>query len=56
MQQTLQRVEGKLVFVEPKSEKSRRTVRCQSQFKRKRHLTHQKRERLKSGAIGKGQT
>jgi integrase len=46
--QTLQRVDGKLDFVEPKSEKSRRTVTLPALTVQtlKRHATRQKKERL----------
>jgi integrase len=49
--QALQRVEGKLQFVEPKSEQSRRKLRLPDVTLKvlKRHQTQQKRERLKAG-------
>jgi integrase len=49
--QTLQRVDGKLAFVEPKSEKSRRTVTLPALTLQtlKRHATRQKKERLLAG-------
>jgi integrase len=49
--QTLQRVDGKLEFVEPKSERSRRTVTLPALTVAtlKRHATRQKKERLRAG-------
>jgi integrase len=54
--QTLQRVDKKLQFVEPKSEKSRRTVPLPDAAVAilKRHRTRQKRERLKAGSAWQG--
>jgi integrase len=51
VRQALQRVDGKLQFVEPKSEKSRRTVPLPdvAVTALKRHRTRQKREQLKAG-------
>jgi integrase len=56
VQQTLQRVEGKLAFVEPKSEKSRRTVPLPKVTidVLKRHRTRQKQDRLKAGGDWQG--
>jgi integrase len=56
VQQALQRVEGKLVFVEPKSEKSRRTVPLPKVAVDvlKRHRTRQKKDRLKAGGNWQG--
>jgi len=50
--QTLQRVDGKLEFGEPKSEKSRRTVTLPTITVEtlKRHATRQKKERLLAGS------
>jgi integrase len=51
VRQSLQRVDGKLRFAEPKSEQSRRTVRLPAVTVTtlKRHRTRQKQERLKAG-------
>jgi integrase len=51
VRQALQRVDGKLQFVEPKSDKSRRSVPLPEVAigALKRHRTQQKRERLKAG-------
>ena len=51
VQRALQRVEAKLVFVEPKSEKSRRTVPLPKVAVEvlKRHRTRQRKDRLKAG-------
>jgi integrase len=51
VRQALQRVEGKLQFVEPKSEKSRRRVQLPeiAVDTLKRHRTRQKKDRLKAG-------
>jgi integrase len=53
--QTLQRVEEKLVFGEPKSDKARRSVTLPplTVTALKRHRTQQKREQLKAGAAWK---
>jgi integrase len=54
--QALQRVDGKLQFVEPKGEKSRRTVRLLQVTidVLKRHRTQEKRDKLKAGSDWRG--
>ena len=58
VRRALQRIEGKLEFVEPTSEKSRRTLQLPAIIidALKKHRTRQKKERLKAGANWQGQT
>jgi integrase len=58
VRQALQRIDGKLHFVEPKSEKSRRTIPLPETTAKtlKRHRICQKRDRLKAGAQWQGST
>ncbi len=56
VRRALQRIEGKLEFVEPKSEKSRRTLQLPAVIidALKKHRTRQKKERLKAGGNWQG--